>query len=39
MILTILALASSYVSATSVNDISDREIDEINHPGDKEGPS
>ena len=35
VILTILALVSSYVSATSVNDISDREIDEINHPGDK----
>jgi 4-hydroxybenzoate polyprenyltransferase len=35
VILTILALASSYVSATSVNDIADREIDEINHPGDK----
>ena len=39
VILTILALASSYVSATSVNDISDREIDEINHPGDKGRPS
>jgi chlorophyll synthase len=38
LILTILALASSYVSATSVNDISDREIDEINHPGDKGRP-
>jgi 4-hydroxybenzoate polyprenyltransferase len=38
VILTILALASSYVSATSVNDISDREIDEINHPGDKGRP-
>jgi chlorophyll synthase len=38
VILTILALASSYVSATSVNDISDREIDEINHPGDRGRP-
>jgi 4-hydroxybenzoate polyprenyltransferase len=38
VILIILALASSYVSATSVNDISDREIDEINHPGDKGRP-
>ena len=33
-----LALASSYLSATSVNDISDREIDEINHPGDDGRP-
>jgi 4-hydroxybenzoate polyprenyltransferase len=33
-----LALASSYVSATSVNDISDREIDKINHPGDRGRP-
>jgi 4-hydroxybenzoate polyprenyltransferase len=38
VILTLLALASSYVSATSVNDISDREIDEINHPGDRGRP-
>ena len=38
VILTILALVSSYVSATSVNDISDREIDAINHPGDKGRP-
>jgi 4-hydroxybenzoate polyprenyltransferase len=36
--LMVLALASSYVSATSVNDISDREIDRINHPGDKGRP-
>lgn len=34
----ILALASSYVGATSVNDIADREIDEINHPGDRGRP-
>ena len=38
VILTILALASSYVSATSVNDIADRQIDEISHPGDKGRP-
>jgi 4-hydroxybenzoate polyprenyltransferase len=36
--LVILALASSYVSATSVNDIADREIDAINHPGDHGRP-
>lgn len=36
--LMVLALASSYVSATSVNDIADKEIDEINHPGDKGRP-
>ncbi len=36
--LAILALASSYVCATSVNDIADREIDEINHPGDEGRP-
>ena len=36
--LMVLALASSYVSATSVNDIADREIDEINHPGDRGRP-
>jgi 4-hydroxybenzoate polyprenyltransferase len=34
----IMALASSYVGATSVNDIADREIDEINHPGDRGRP-
>jgi 4-hydroxybenzoate polyprenyltransferase len=38
VLLMILVLASSYVSATSVNDISDREIDEINHPGDRGRP-
>jgi 4-hydroxybenzoate polyprenyltransferase len=38
VLLIILALASSYVSATSVNDISDRKIDEINHPGDRGRP-
>lgn len=38
VILMVLALASSYVSATSVNDIADREIDAINHPGDQSRP-
>ena len=38
VLLMILALASSYVSTTSVNDIADREIDRINHPGDKGRP-
>jgi 4-hydroxybenzoate polyprenyltransferase len=38
VLLVILALASSYVSATSINDIADREIDEINHPGDEGRP-
>jgi 4-hydroxybenzoate polyprenyltransferase len=38
VVLIILALASSYVSATSVNDITDKEIDEINHPGDRGRP-
>ncbi len=34
----VLALASSYVCATSVNDIADKEIDEVNHPGDPGRP-
>jgi 4-hydroxybenzoate polyprenyltransferase len=38
VLLMALALASSYVSATSVNDISDREIDKINHPDDNGRP-
>ena len=38
VLFAILALASSYVSATSVNDVADREIDEINHPGDQARP-
>ncbi|HJQ30307.1 MAG TPA: UbiA family prenyltransferase, partial [Rubrobacter sp.] len=38
IILMVVALASSYVSATSVNDIADKEIDEINHPGDRGRP-
>ena len=38
VLLMVLALASSYVSATSVNDIADREIDKVNHPGDRGRP-
>jgi 4-hydroxybenzoate polyprenyltransferase len=38
VVLMVLALASGYVSATSVNDIADQEIDEINHPGDRGRP-
>jgi homogentisate phytyltransferase/homogentisate geranylgeranyltransferase len=38
VLLVALALASSYVCATSVNDISDREIDRINHPDDAGRP-
>lgn len=38
VVLMVVALASSYVSATSVNDIADREIDVINHPGDRGRP-
>ena len=34
----VLALASSYVCATSINDIADREIDRINHPKDEGRP-
>jgi 4-hydroxybenzoate polyprenyltransferase len=37
MVLVVLALASSYISATSVNDIAD-EIEEINHPDDHSRP-
>ena len=33
-----LALASSYVAATSVNDIADADIDRVNHPGDSGRP-
>jgi 4-hydroxybenzoate polyprenyltransferase len=33
-----IALASSYVAATSVNDVADREIDAINHKGDRARP-
>ncbi len=38
VLLMVLALASSYVGATSVNDIADREIDKVNHPGDRGRP-
>lgn len=38
VISVVLALASSYVCATSVNDIADREIDRINHPKDEGRP-
>ena len=38
VIALVLALASSYVCATSVNDIADREIDRINHPRDEGRP-
>ena len=33
-----LALAASYVAATSVNDIADADVDRINHPGDRARP-
>jgi len=33
-----LALAGSYVAATSVNDIADADVDRINHPGDRARP-
>jgi 4-hydroxybenzoate polyprenyltransferase len=33
-----IALASSYVAATTVNDVADREIDTINHPRDRARP-
>lgn len=33
-----LALAGSYVAATSVNDIADVDVDRINHPGDRARP-
>jgi 4-hydroxybenzoate polyprenyltransferase len=32
------ALACAYVAATSLNDVADREIDRINHPGDPARP-
>jgi 4-hydroxybenzoate polyprenyltransferase len=34
----ILALASSYVAATTINDITDKKIDSINHPNSKGRP-
>jgi 4-hydroxybenzoate polyprenyltransferase len=33
-----IALASSYVAATTVNDVADRAIDAVNHPGDRARP-
>lgn len=33
-----LALASAYVAATTVNDVADREVDAVNHPGDAARP-
>jgi 4-hydroxybenzoate polyprenyltransferase len=33
-----IALASSYVAATTVNDVADREIDAVNHPQDRARP-
>jgi 4-hydroxybenzoate polyprenyltransferase len=33
-----VALASSYVAATTVNDVADREIDALNHPRDRGRP-
>jgi len=33
-----LSLASSYVAATSLNDVADRDIDRVNHPRDKGRP-
>ncbi|MGH2574060.1 MAG: UbiA family prenyltransferase [Actinomycetota bacterium] len=33
-----IALASSYVAATTVNDVADREIDTVNHPLDRGRP-
>jgi len=37
-LLAFVALAASYVCATTVNDIADRDIDGINHPGDPGRP-
>jgi 4-hydroxybenzoate polyprenyltransferase len=34
----VAALASSYVAATTVNDVADREIDALNHPSDRGRP-
>jgi 4-hydroxybenzoate polyprenyltransferase len=33
-----IALGSSYVAATSLNDVADRELDRVNHPGDEGRP-
>jgi len=37
-ILIVIALASSYVAATTINDIADKKIDIINHPSSKGRP-
>ena len=37
-ILAIIALFSSYVAATSINDIVDKNVDKINHPNTKDRP-
>ena len=37
-LLAALALASSYVSATALNDLADEEIDRVNHPRDAGRP-
>jgi 4-hydroxybenzoate polyprenyltransferase len=34
----VLAVAASYVAATTVNDLADREVDAVNHPGDPARP-
>jgi 4-hydroxybenzoate polyprenyltransferase len=38
LLLAILSLAASYVVATTVNDIADRDVDRINHPRDAGRP-
>jgi 4-hydroxybenzoate polyprenyltransferase len=38
LLLTTLSLAASYVVATTVNDIADRDVDRINHPRDAGRP-
>jgi 4-hydroxybenzoate polyprenyltransferase len=35
---SVLALGTSYVAATSANDVADRDIDRVNHPGDRGRP-
>ena len=38
LVWTALALASSYVAATTLNDVADRELDRVNHPRDAGRP-
>lgn len=38
LLLAALALAASYVAATSANDLADEDVDRINHPGDAARP-